>query len=1066
MAIANLAVKVSAQITEFQKDFSTANKTIDTFGKEIDGIATQTAKLGSAFTIAEEGTKGFVTAVKQFSGTDVITKANTYAAAVEKIGGATNLTAKEQKKVNDILSEAIAKYAALGQTAPEAVLKLAAATSQVPPKLTLMQQAANAATGSLGQMFSAFSLANIATGLVGKLAGAVGEFIDRGQRLPAIQQGFERLVGSIGQDSRAMIATLQTATKGMVGELELMQATNKAVLLGLPITTESMGDLAKAATTLGRAMGLDATQSVDDFITALGRSSPQILDNLGLTVKVGEANEAYAKTLGKTAGELTDAEKKMAFYNAAMEAARKKTLELGDQTKTLGEIMTTVWVKIRDGATQAAGDFNVGIGRMISSWEKFKQAIEGSRGQTGAGTLPVAAILSAVRQEQADAIAQSMDALVRKGKEWSAVGKKFNSDLGITVQTLDELKAEEDEVTESIRKHAKAVADADREERKRLEGMRDFVDWARKMDKAYRDLAITMSQLIHDKLLERGERQRKILEDSTESTLDWLKTIKTSSTVVAGLGDSLAKVGTQVAITIIPLKSRFEDMRDASTAWGNALQRLGSVVSGTFGNLLQSASTALRMFADLSDSADKFLRIIKPTFTQTATFAIQAAASVVGYAQIAIGVIRGLMDSLTGAEARAAFDMRGGLQQFRTDAALAGSAFTDLSDDASNFRNEIARLDRVVADNARRMETYGVSWLDFRDDLQQIQIDQFARTLITDFRALERQIGNTPGTLRAMSGALSQLVVDAVRTGQKIPIALKPILDQLIRMGGLTDAAARAMLGLAEDTMPSLADITDAAARYGLTLDQLGSKVKQLRITQTATEIVNDFNLLIRAGADVGVVMVAMKDKVQGLVTDALKLGLELPSSLRPLIQSMIDAGLLTDEFGDKLTDTSRLQFATPLAERFDILIGKLDDLIDAFSQVGTAAEEGFGRARGAAEALGRAIPRGSAPSGSPGGDDGGTAAPRSGSGGVLAPVDLGAADIQPAAALTGSGLTLVSPRRAAPATAGAAVAITVNTWDGKDTERVMRERIIPDLKRAILQDTVGLRTTIEDVAS
>ncbi|MGC4086213.1 MAG: hypothetical protein QM736_29840 [Vicinamibacterales bacterium] len=116
-----------------------------------------------------------------------------------------------------------------------------------------------------------------------------------------------------------------------------MQAANKGLLLGLPITAQSFGTLAQTAVVLGKAMGAGPVQSFQDLITALGRSSPMILDNLGLSVQVGAANEAYAKSVGKTADNLTDAEKKLAFYNAAMEAAKRKVEEVGGLNLTLAD---------------------------------------------------------------------------------------------------------------------------------------------------------------------------------------------------------------------------------------------------------------------------------------------------------------------------------------------------------------------------------------------------------------------------------------------------------------------------------------------------------------------------------------------------------------------------------------------------------------------------------------------------------------------------------------------------------------------------------------------------------
>ena len=54
-----------------------------------------------------------------------------------------------------------------------------------------------------------------------------------------------------------------------------------------------------------------------------------MLDNIGIIVKAEEAYEAYAEQLGKTADNLTDAEKKTAFLTAAMTSAEEKVKSLG-----------------------------------------------------------------------------------------------------------------------------------------------------------------------------------------------------------------------------------------------------------------------------------------------------------------------------------------------------------------------------------------------------------------------------------------------------------------------------------------------------------------------------------------------------------------------------------------------------------------------------------------------------------------------------------------------------------------------------------------------------------------
>jgi len=153
--------------------------------------------------------------------------------------------------------------------------------------------------GKFNESFGAVTkFAGLAVGAIGAATGAIVALGVRGSKVEGIKSSFEALSRAAGESADVMLGSMRAATHGLVSDFDLMAAANKAMLLGLPVTSESMGTMAKAATVLGRAMDQDATKSLDDLTTALGRSSPLILDNLGLTVKVGEANEAYAKTLG------------------------------------------------------------------------------------------------------------------------------------------------------------------------------------------------------------------------------------------------------------------------------------------------------------------------------------------------------------------------------------------------------------------------------------------------------------------------------------------------------------------------------------------------------------------------------------------------------------------------------------------------------------------------------------------------------------------------------------------------------------------------------------------------
>lgn len=278
--------------------------------------------------------------MEDFSGQKIAVEATRVAEAVQRVGGASKLTEAEQKRVNATVTEAIAKYKALGQEAPKALVDLQSATAKNTQSMG----------GFLGAIRSApAQIAAVGAAVAAVTAGAAAfwNVIERGGKVSAMRQSFEALSGGSDQ-ARSRIDAIRKSTGGLVTDMEAMQAANKAMLLDLGLTDAQMGDLAATATVLGRAMGQDANKSLDDLITALGRSSPMILDNLGLSVKLGEANEAYAQSLGKTSEELTDAEKKQAFMNAAMTAAAAKVEQLGGLQLNAADHGHQLWTSIKN----------------------------------------------------------------------------------------------------------------------------------------------------------------------------------------------------------------------------------------------------------------------------------------------------------------------------------------------------------------------------------------------------------------------------------------------------------------------------------------------------------------------------------------------------------------------------------------------------------------------------------------------------------------------------------------------------------------------------------------------
>ena len=161
-----------------------------------------------------------------------------------------------------------------------------------------------------------------------KVGPAFAEFLAHGTKVAEVERSFRALSAAQGIAYDQMLGAGRSATKGLVSDFNLMQQANRAMALGLPITVEGFGKLSGAAITLGQATGVSATEAIERLVGGIGKLETELLDELGITVKARDAYDAYAASVGKSAKELTDAEKKVAFYNAAMEKVTATTEKL------------------------------------------------------------------------------------------------------------------------------------------------------------------------------------------------------------------------------------------------------------------------------------------------------------------------------------------------------------------------------------------------------------------------------------------------------------------------------------------------------------------------------------------------------------------------------------------------------------------------------------------------------------------------------------------------------------------------------------------------------------------
>jgi len=180
-------------------------------------------------------------------------------------------------------------------------------------------------------------------------------FTKEAAKVESMRTAFNTLTGASENSSKAL-EKLKEATNGTMSEFDLFQQANNAMILGVTKNSDEMAEMFDIAQRLGRALGRDTKTSVESLITGIGRQSRLMLDNIGIIADTRKANEDYARSLNKNASELTDSEKKQAFLNATMEAAREKVSLLNevtgssqDQLDAFGAAMDNLAVNIGEG---------------------------------------------------------------------------------------------------------------------------------------------------------------------------------------------------------------------------------------------------------------------------------------------------------------------------------------------------------------------------------------------------------------------------------------------------------------------------------------------------------------------------------------------------------------------------------------------------------------------------------------------------------------------------------------------------------------------------------------------
>jgi hypothetical protein len=108
--------------------------------------------------------------------------------------------------------------------------------------------------------------------------------------------------------------------KAITGEAISTEAALRATAIATSsnFSTQQLQELTKVATGASIALGRNLPDALDRLVRGTAKLEPEILDELGIIVRLDQATRDYAVKLNKTAGELTQFERQQAFLNATI----------------------------------------------------------------------------------------------------------------------------------------------------------------------------------------------------------------------------------------------------------------------------------------------------------------------------------------------------------------------------------------------------------------------------------------------------------------------------------------------------------------------------------------------------------------------------------------------------------------------------------------------------------------------------------------------------------------------------------------------------------------------------
>lgn len=822
--------------------------------------------------------------VDSFSGRKLIQEATLVEEAVLRIGGASKLTDAEQAKVNRTITEALAKYKALGVEAPRSLQMMAEETKKV-------EQAMGPASKMTGQFLDHFK---------GMLAG----MLSASAIIGGVKMAFSTLTDFIGSSIKSyaaaeaaqkkMTTALETAgraTPQVVGQFNALARQFQQTTV---YSDELINEMQALLTQVGNVMPHQmegALKAATNLASGLG------IDLRQATMLVGKAFEGETGTLKRYGIVIDEAKLKAEGMPAVLDAIQSR---FGGQAAAAvdtyaGRVqqLANAWddVKEKVGATVAQDpvlraalnatarsldDTANSTGRMNVAWQVFLGALpQGIKNikQFHDDLVPLAEAVNSV----ADAVAR-----VNKLPKLTMDDMFFQrlpqfAGTGMTKEetaALNKLWDAQTKAAEAAKKHAEAA----RNLRDELSGAK-LQGEVRKLHDAFK--ALTPEQLRTAETFDRvGKAAKKLYDEGATLTPELFRILLASQRLtpaVTGLTIELDKLGKSFKMFYdsgIPTIKMLDGVR----------AELRDLIAIQIPPEIQKAIERTKAWHDSLEDLSRSLAHLSSV--STGMFGLMVGG---------IGHIIASWNAATQAVAR--YKAQGGATAADKLSAISGGTAGVIG--ATGAGSTAGRVVGGAAAGASAGLAVGAA---------------FAGPTLGVSLAIGAGVGALVGWIRGMSASAKA----AKEAAENLAILKRQLIDVHGSMGqlettanmvGLSFQAAWGLKGqaglaeisrLTEELQRKQAKLNSAMEEYGFTWEDTGKQFKQLSISNQAQALLEQTRLLQGAGIEYNDILKQQASNYAKLIEAAIRTGSEIPPALKPVLEDLLEMGLLADGVFDK----------------------------------------------------------------------------------------------------------------------------------------------------------------------